>query len=295
MVCLRPRCVTRVARVTRCCPGAVTVLYGDQEAPVCRQVRFLSGATENPLETAGLLLPVSLRFVCTLSFGNSLGNRRPAAPLARDLRTGVGSRPPWPTSSSSCSAATRSPSTGARRPRSVTGHSRGHRPRGGSTTPWCERSTISRTSRRHRHRGVRAGGDPSRPQGDRTREPANGGAAATLGRSSVPDPAIDGVLGSTRSRAGTEGRGVGIPGETTRDPSRATFCEPFGAPYREAPLMKQLVALAVVSIASVLCSRRLRARITPKGRTQTSAAVLNIGQEVLHPTGTKVGASASSP
>ena len=56
--------------------------------------------------------------------------------------------------------------------------------------------------------------------------------------------------------------------------------------------MKKLVAFAVVSIASVLVVASFAsANHAKKPATQTFAAVLNIGQEVPHPTGTKVGAS----
>ena len=56
--------------------------------------------------------------------------------------------------------------------------------------------------------------------------------------------------------------------------------------------MKKLVALAVVSIASVLALASFAsANRAAKPKTQTFIAVLNIGQEVPHPTRTKVGAS----
>ena len=55
--------------------------------------------------------------------------------------------------------------------------------------------------------------------------------------------------------------------------------------------MKKLVALAVVAIASVFVLASFASANNAKKPTQTFTAVLNIGQEVPHPTGTKVGAA----
>jgi hypothetical protein len=55
--------------------------------------------------------------------------------------------------------------------------------------------------------------------------------------------------------------------------------------------MKKLVAMAVVSIAFVLVLASFASANHGKKPTQTFAAVLKVGQEVPHPTGTKLGAS----
>ena len=57
--------------------------------------------------------------------------------------------------------------------------------------------------------------------------------------------------------------------------------------------MRKLVAMAVVAIASVfvLASFASANNDAKKPTTQIFTAVLNVGQEVPHPTGTKVGAS----
>ena len=56
--------------------------------------------------------------------------------------------------------------------------------------------------------------------------------------------------------------------------------------------MKKLVAFAVVSIASgLVLASFASANHAAKPTKQAFTAVLNIGQEVPHPTGTKVGAS----
>ena len=55
--------------------------------------------------------------------------------------------------------------------------------------------------------------------------------------------------------------------------------------------MKKLIVLATVAVASILVIASLAAANNGKKPTATFVAVLNSGQEIPHPTGTKVGAS----
>ena len=55
--------------------------------------------------------------------------------------------------------------------------------------------------------------------------------------------------------------------------------------------MKKVITLAIVAIASVLVVASLASANHAKKPSATFVAVLNSGQEIPHPTGTKVGAS----